>query len=241
MSRSSPPRSSIAASLRQKSDSLLPSKPPVRSLRRRLNIKFAKLMRWLHIYLSMFSLAVVLFFSVTGITLNHPDWFFSGAESNREAEGEVNSKWLHTTAPAKDPAEIAGDADRQVAKLEIVEHLRKTHAIKSALADFRVDDTECVVSFKGPGYAADAFIDRESGHYRLTETYHGFIALINDLHKGRDTGPGWSILIDLSAVLMTVVSLTGLVLLVLSSNCAPSSWIDRCAWGHHSGVCAVSA
>ena len=37
-------------------------------------------MRWLHIYLSMFSLAVVLFFSVTGITLNHPDWFFGGAE-----------------------------------------------------------------------------------------------------------------------------------------------------------------
>jgi hypothetical protein len=32
-------------------------------------------MRWLHIYLSMFGLAAVLFFSVTGLTLNHPDWF----------------------------------------------------------------------------------------------------------------------------------------------------------------------
>ena len=30
-------------------------------------------MRWLHIYLSMFGLAAVLFFSVTGITLNHPN------------------------------------------------------------------------------------------------------------------------------------------------------------------------
>jgi hypothetical protein len=76
-----------------------------------------------------------------------------------------------------------------------------------------VDEGECVISFKGPGYAADAFIDRESGHYRLTETYHGFIAVINDLHKGRDTGPVWSILIDFSAVLMTLISLTGLVLL----------------------------
>ena len=27
---------------------------------------------------------------------------------------------------------------------------------------------ECTVTFKGPGYAADAFIDRESGHYNLT-------------------------------------------------------------------------
>ena len=65
---------------------------------------------------------------------------------------------------------------RQVAKLEVVEWLRSNHQIRGALADFRVDEAECLVSFKGPSYAADAFIDRESGHYRLTETYHGFIA-----------------------------------------------------------------
>jgi uncharacterized protein len=211
MSRSSPPRSSIVASLRQNSSPSLTSKPPARPLKRRLSIRFAKLMRWLHIYLSMFSLAVVLFFSVTGITLNHPDWFWSSAESNREAEGEIRREWLHVppAAGALAPAE----ADRQVSKLEIVEQLRNAHAIHGALADFRVDETECVVTFKGPGYAADAFIDRESGHYRLTETYHGFIAVINDLHKGRDTGPVWSVLIDVSAVLMTFISLTGLVLL----------------------------
>ena len=212
MSRSSPPRSSIAASLRPKSDPLLTSKPPARPFKRRLNIRFAKLMRWLHIYLSMFSLAVVLFFSVTGITLNHPDWFFSGAESTHEAEGEIKRRSGCTSRGPRQPR-TAGEPDRQVSKLEIVEHLRNAHAIHGALADFRVDEGECVVSFKGPGYAADAFIDRETGQYRLTETYHGFIAVINDLHKGRDTGPVWSVLIDVSAVLMTVISLTGLVLL----------------------------
>ena len=105
------------------------------------------------------------------------------------------------------------DSNDTVAKLEVVEHLRKTHAIRGALAEFRVDDTECMVSFKGPGYSADAFIDRESGHYTLTELDHGLIALINDLHKGRDTGAVWSAVIDLSAGLMTFISLTGLVLL----------------------------
>ena len=190
-------------------------KPPARPLKRRLSIRFAKLMRWLHIYLSMFSLGVVLFFSVTGITLNHPDWFFSEAESQRESQGEIKAAWLHPkpAAPAATDAGSGNDSDRQVSKLEIVEHLRIAHAIHGALADFRVDDGECVVSFKGPGYAADAFIDRESGHYRVSETYHGFIAVINDLHKGRDTGPVWSVLIDVSAVLMTFISLTGLVLL----------------------------
>jgi len=76
-----------------------------------------------------------------------------------------------------------------------------------------VDENECLVSFKGPGYSADAFIDRESGRYRLSESYHGFVAVINDLHKGRDTGAVWSVVIDVSAVLMTAISLTGLVLL----------------------------
>jgi hypothetical protein len=171
-------------------------------------------MRWLHIYLSMFSLAVVLFFSVTGLTLNHTAWFYGGAARRVEGTGQVDPRWLHLDAPAvavksrDDP-----DPAREVAKLEVVEHLRKTHGVRGALAEFRVDEQECMVTFKGPGYAADAFIDRLTGRYTLTETYHGFIAVVNDLHKGRDTGPVWSLVIDVSAVLMTVVSLTGLVLL----------------------------
>ena len=47
----------------------------------------------------------------------------------------------------------------------------------------------------------------------LTQSYHGFIAVINDLHKGRDTGLAWSVFIDVSAILLTFISLTGLVLL----------------------------
>ena len=101
----------------------------------------------------------------------------------------------------------------QVAKLEVVEYLRKSHAVRGALADFRVDDNECTVSFKGPAYSADAFIDRDTGRYTLTELDHGLIALVNDLHKGRDTGAVWSAVIDFSAGLMTLISLTGLVLL----------------------------
>jgi hypothetical protein len=184
-----------------------------RPLRRRFAIRFAKLMRWLHIYLSMFSLAVILFFSVTGITLNHPDWFYGGAERHIEALGHLDPGWLKQGDSSVDAADGQTDPARQVAKLDVVEALRATHQIRGALADFRVDENECLATFKGPGYSADAFIDRESGDYRLTESYHGLVAVINDLHKGRDTGPVWSVVIDVSAGLMTAISLTGLVLL----------------------------
>lgn len=168
-------------------------------------------MRWLHIYLSMFGLASVLFFGVTGLTLNHPDWFFGERAKTVAAKGRIDPKWLHVPAPTR--SEPEDDPARQVAKFEVVEHLRSAHAIRGAVADFQVDDRECLVTFKGPGYAADATIDRETGRYDLSQTFHGFLAVINDLHKGRDTGAAWSVLIDASAVLMTLISLTGLVLL----------------------------
>lgn len=155
--------------------------------------------RWLHIYLSMVSFAILLFFAVTGITLNHQDWFSN--TRTIQAKGQVQEKWVKV-ADAKD-----------VAKLEIVEYLRKTNGVKAALADFRIEDAQCQASFKGPGYSADAFIDRTNGSYELTETRQGLVAVLNDLHKGRDSGTAWAWIIDASAGLMTLVSLTGLVLI----------------------------
>jgi hypothetical protein len=202
MSRSSPPPSPIVekappGDLGEDLSGASASARQTASLGRRLNLRFAAVMRWTHIYLSMFSMAALLFFSLTGLTLNHPTWFFGETERSRQAQGQVDAGWLGS----------------DVAKLEVVEHLRKTHGVRGALVEFRTDERECMVTFKGPGYAADAFIDRASGRYDLTESSHGFVAIINDLHKGRDSGKAWSVLIDVSAVLMTFVSLTGLALL----------------------------
>lgn len=162
--------------------------------------RLAILSRWLHIYLSMASFAIVFFFAVTGLTLNHTDWFAS-QQSTAQLKGNVELKWVKT------------DSDDKVAKLEIVEQLRRAHNIKAALSEFRIDETQCTASFKGPGYSADAFINRESGEYDLTENRMGFVAIMNDLHKGRDTGRAWSRLIDVSAIFMTLVSLTGMALI----------------------------
>ena len=52
-------------------------------------------------------------------------------------------------------------------------------------------DTDCSVALKSPGYAADVFIDRATGRYELTEAKMGFVAVLNDLHKGRDSGAAW--------------------------------------------------
>ena len=160
----------------------------------------AAISRWLHIYLSMLSFIVVLFFTITGITLNHAEWF-DGKQVEKKFTGTVPAAWVNTPDTA------------QIKKLEIVELLRKNHGIKGYVSDFLVQDEECSVSFKGPGYSADAFINRESGQFELTEIRMGLGAVLNDLHKGRDSGKGWSWLIDLSAGFLTLVSLSGLAML----------------------------
>ena len=162
--------------------------------------RFMAVSRWLHIYLSMASFAILFFFAVTGLTLNHTEWF-TEHQRTTQAKGQMDSTWL------KPPQ------GKELAKLEIVEFLRRTHGIKGAMSDFRVEDAQAAVSFKGPGYSADAFVDRATGTYELTEIRMGFFAVINDLHKGRDSGKAWGWMIDASAILMTLVSLSGMVLI----------------------------
>jgi len=164
------------------------------ALKRRL----AKYSRWLHIYVSMASFVIVFFFAVTGWTLNHPD-LLGGRERTSRATGTLDAK---LTGPGAETAQS-----------DIVAALRRAHHVGGALSDFRADDEQLSMAFKGPGYIADAIVDRRSGKYELSESRLGLVAIANDLHKGRDTGPAWKVLIDVSAGLLTFLSLTGLVLL----------------------------
>jgi hypothetical protein len=161
--------------------------------------RVAKYSRWLHIYISMFSCLVVLFFAATGITLNRPEWFAS-AEKVTEASGTL-------------AGDLVNPDYGEVDKLAVAEFLRAAHHLGGAVSDFRIDDVEIATTFKGPGYSADVFVDRATGKYQVTETRLGLVAVANDLHKGRDSGASWKALIDASAIFLTFVSLSGLVLL----------------------------
>ena len=104
MSKSSPPVSSIAnppLKLRRTSDAAGeengdPAAPKSKSF----HAQFAAAVRWLHIYVSLLGFTTLLFFAVTGITLNHPTWFGIEAQRTTEHKGEVNRAWLNKPLPA---------------------------------------------------------------------------------------------------------------------------------------------
>ena len=175
-------------------------KPPIaRGVR--LRQLTAKATRWLHLYLSMASFAIILFFAVTGLTLNHPTWF-ANAQKTTAHHGRLPAALLASLPNQPDPD-----------KLAVAEYLRAHEALHGAVSDFRTDDSQITVSWKAPGYTADAFIDRATGKYDLTEVRSGFLAVLNDLHRGAETGAAWHTLIDISALFLIAVSLTGITLL----------------------------
>ncbi len=169
----------------------------------------ARWFRWLHIYLSMLSLGAIFFFSITGLTLNHPDWFFR--ETTSQKSGQMDKDWLHRTATP--PADWnLSDYGHEIDKLAVVEYLRSEHKLTGRMSDFLSFSDECEVTFQGPGYAATARIQRKTGEYDLSVTCNDLVSVLNDLHKGRHTGTPWSWVIDVSAIVSAIVALSGFVL-----------------------------
>jgi hypothetical protein len=180
-----------------------------RSSRRWIQRQLAVWSRWLHIYLSLMSFGAILFFSITGLTLNHPDWFFS--ESTKTVEGTVPREWLHLQQP---PPENRDESDygHEVDRLAVVEFLRGEHGLSGRMTEFLSFQDECEVTFQGPGYAATARIRRDDGTYSISVISNDLVSMLNDLHKGRHTGAEWSVVIDISAVISALVAITGLIL-----------------------------
>ena len=105
------------------------------------------------------------------------------------------------------------DFSHAVSKLEISEFLRDRHRLRGKVSDFLAFEDECELTFQGPGYVAIARVKRMTGDYSVYITTNDLVTVMNDLHKGRHTGQGWSWVIDLSAVIGTLVAMTGFLLI----------------------------
>ncbi len=152
-------------------------------------------LRWAHVYTSMISLIIVLFFGITGITLNHPDWTFGSDGTSSTVTGSL-------------PDEAITDGD--VEFLVVSEFLRNEHGVKGQVTNFGEDGTEGTISFKNPGYGAEVFFELDTGTYTLSENAQGWVTVMNDLHKGRDSNTAWRWVIDISGGLLVLISVTGL-------------------------------
>ena len=171
--------------------------------KRRWSSRFAALLRWIHIYISMLGFAALMFFGFTGLTLNHPTWFGASEVVITDEQGELPEALLANSE----------GAEQTIDKLGIAEWLRAEHHLSGRVTEFSADEFELFVVFKGPAYSVDVFVDRTSRKYTLTESRAGIVAALNDLHRGRDSGEGWAWLIDVSAIVTLLMSVSGFALI----------------------------
>lgn len=186
--------------------------------------------RTAHLYLSLFALGLLLFFGLTGFTLNHEDWFLPPAEDRT------------ATAPCEVPAEFMRDPSAN--ELAIVEHLRAKYGryvvgslstAEEASADpsarrqlLEVDDEAVRAVFKRPGSNVSVVLYRQTkevegdapeqnktfqpGQGEITYSKSGAVIFFNDLHRAKDSSGPWHLVLDVTVVLLVLISATGLVL-----------------------------
>lgn len=167
---------------------------PARSAKRSRKNATHKWTRWLHVYTSMISFIIVLFFGITGITLNHPQWTFGDETSETATSGTLPSGW------DSDPVDF----------LAVTEYIRSEEGVSAPVADYSSAAGVGSVTFRTPGYEANLTFSTADGSYDFSVIQQGFVGVMNDLHKGRDSNSSWKWLIDVSGGFLTLVAVTGL-------------------------------
>jgi len=162
------------------------------------------------------SLIGLLLFAITGFTLNHASEI-EATPTSVEARAQLPAPLLRQVA-----ADDAPDAKKPLppAVAQFVETSLKMKA--GGIAEWSPDTV--YLPLPRPGGDGWVSIDRHSGEITTETSTRGWIAWLNDLHKGRNAGPVWKWFIDIFVFACVVFSLTGLVLLQLHSRHRKSTW-----------------
>jgi hypothetical protein len=161
---------------------------------------FFRICRWLHGYLSAFAFLSLMFFSATGLILNHPDW--TRSLHPREA----------TAAVSLDPAALAAALTERDPGPALLRAVSAKTPVVGRLKNTDVVGDEALLHLEGTKGSTDVTIALKTGRAEATVSRAPALSLLNELHKGRDAGPAWKGFIDVSAVLFLVLSLIGYAL-----------------------------
>ena len=195
-------------------DAAAPAKPKA-ALNAKRSFWLKQLHQW-HWISAAISLVGLFLFAVTGITLNHA--------ASIPATPVVSEQTATLPAPlverlAAFPGETTDPAPDAVARWA-------SDALTISIAGRPTETTaeEVYVALAEPGGDGWLTIDRATGEAVHERTTRGWVAYLNDLHKGRNTGAVWFWFIDIFAVACIVFAVTGFGLTWLHARQRPSTW-----------------
>jgi hypothetical protein len=165
----------------------------------RWKIEFYRQCRLWHGYLSAFAFLSLMFFSLTGLLLNHPEWL-------KQEEAQPQESRVTVSRDAIATAMNMDDKPRALAEL------LSAKGVSGLYASGEVEDGEAYLRFEGISGNASAVLDIKTGAAEITTRKADTVTILNDLHRGKNAGTAWKWLIDISAVIFLVLSLVGYIL-----------------------------
>ena len=161
----------------------------------------------------------MILFSVTGLTLNHANWVSAKPRVESYTATLPDALRAELQKLAADKADTKGDLPQAA-----IDWLSAALSIRATGREAEWSEDEIYVSLPRPGGDAWATLDLASGEVTHEVTDRGWISYFNDLHKGRNAGPAWSLFIDVFAIAALVFASTGLLLLKMHSTHRPATW-----------------
>lgn len=155
--------------------------------------------RYVHGWLSAFAFIVLIFFAATGLLLNNPDWFKS---SNDE-------QIVKLTLPAAFVSAIQKQENPTPAILDFVQDKQP---LIGRYKSSEVMDGEVMIRLESPAGSTDLWVLMDEGQVEITQKPATTVSLLNDLHRGKNVGATWHWLIDISAIIIILLSLAGYIL-----------------------------
>jgi len=174
------------------------------------------LLKW-HWMSSAVCLIGLLLFALTGLTLNHAAQI--EARPVTESRQAVVSASLRSELAAHAASKRAGVPDALRSWLH-----QELQLMLPADASAEWSDSELYIALPRAGGDAWLRIGLRDGALEYERTDRGWVALLNDLHKGRHTGLAWTLFIDVFAVSCLLFAITGLLVLKLHAVNRPITW-----------------
>lgn len=191
------------------------SAAPAPRKRSRKSFWLKQLHTW-HWMSSAISLIGLLLFALTGFTLNHAA-DIEGSPQSVERKAQLPAPLLTQVRP-DDAADTKKPLPGEVARF--VEGALDMPA--QGTAEWSAD--EIYLALPRPGGDGWVSIDRQTGTVTSERSSRGWIAYLNDLHKGRNSGTAWKWFIDIFVLACIIFTMTGLVLLQMHSKHRKSTW-----------------
>ncbi|WP_229728272.1 PepSY-associated TM helix domain-containing protein [Marinicella pacifica] len=184
-------------------------------MNRAIKKQFRKQMHTWHWISSAISLICMMLFAITGITLNHPDWF----------ESDPKEVYLEAQLPGSLLAPLARQQTGPLPNV-IEQWLDQQLNHELAMTKITPEWSTYEIYFQQPIPGGDRWlsINLDDGLVTYSSTDRGWVAWLNDLHKGRNTHWLWILFLDIFSVAVLVFCLTGLLLLQIHSKNRPSTW-----------------